>query len=432
MASDHPFRLAEGPDKVKAGQIARLPQALRSHPFLAISLLYFLSALIVKSTVSHPDLVNFYVPAAGKVLEGHWLDIYQIRSLEELQGVSVSFPLTFGPHYAFLLAPFVWLAPRIGLHHFMGIAGSLVLVPVLIFDLLVAHEMKKTILRLRPAIESSTLLLGYILFLFSPLLWFSSVRMHNPYTLMLFCALVGLRLVAEERYSLAGAIFGMAILTKVVGIITLIPVVCYLVARRKGKALLKLACAAVLVACVVLGPYALLRGDDLYDSWFRFERSRPLYGITLWKPVSLLVGDDLSKVWANPLTLLLMLGISLHLIGLKGHELNSIQGFSVLVLCQLVFALMTKWSYPHQYLVPFVFFLIWDLSRQEAGRWPIASLAFLFLTLAIQDVHTEVGPYVRPSIHLRCLLWAGTAGGFLAWVYRQALPTPNHVNNPDQ
>ncbi len=429
------------------------------------ALAYASAALLAKPSLWQIDLPGWFVPAAREVLSGHLLRIYQLRA--DVMGTPA--PLEHGPLTPLFYAPFVALAEAAGKSDFLRVGAVFPLAGVLLVDALLAYQVTRALHDLAPQLSERYQFGLYVLILFSPLLWFSSVWLVHLESLQALLAVVALRLLWRGRAGWAGAALGTAMLLKHDAALVAAPLAIVLaLAGRRREALALALVAGTLVAAGLL-PFAIAAPADFAYNFFGYDAIKPIYGLTIWKASYDSGLEPLIMRW-DSLVIGLLVIASAAALGVawrasrrgqwpaleEGREPRLAGNRPLLLLCwkavvlgQLTWLGLATWQYPHYFVTGFVTLLVWEtagvaeraapaadgppawqidngmlagLARRaapaadgEAG-WPLLSLLFLFVPYNLQahfpsNVGKAGGPFViaRAAAQLAFLY-----GGFVA------------------
>lgn len=330
------------------------------------------------------DLERFYIPAALIALHGRPLFIYSGSHLRD-------YPLANGPLSIAPLVGALALANWLGWLRSMALTRLAVVAIYGVFSLLLAREAVRVIDRHAPApLRGPRRLLVYEVFLISLQLWQSMLYYgHVEQPLMLWLALVGVRLVGEGKPGRAGVWLGLALLTRTTALTVIIPVALLLVVRADWRGLRRLGGALAAMVAGGLAPFALADGRDLLYSLVTFHNSQQSLGGNLW-----------TLVGGTPLTALpqhvdgvfvLLVTLATALIVLRARpdlRADSRDFYALLTLCSLCHPAFINILWPYYFLESFTFCAIWWLAgigalgrAGERARWWLWGLAPLGLTL---------------------------------------------------
>ncbi len=415
---------------------------------LLAALAYAGAALLAKPSLWQIDLPGWFVPAAREVLSGHLLRIYQLRA--DVMGTPA--PLEHGPLTPLFYAPFVALAEAAGKSDFLRVGAVFPLAGVLLVDALLAYQVTRALHDLAPQLSERYRFGLYVLILFSPLLWFSSVWLVHLESLQALLAVVALRLLWRGRAGWAGAALGTAMLLKHDAALVAAPLAIVLALAGRRREALALALVAGMLVAAGLLPFAIAAPADFAYNFFGYDAIKPIYGLTIWKASYDSGLEPLIMRWDSlVIGLLVIAGAAALGVAWRaswrgqwpareaGREPRLAGNRPLLLLCwkavvlgQLTWLGLATWQYPHYFVTGFVTLLVWETAGLAgraapaadglpawqmdsgmlaglAGRaapaadgeagWPLLSLLFLFVPYNLQahfpsNVGKAGGPFV--------------------------------------
>ena len=306
------------------------------------------------------DLDFFFLPAMRIVLSGHPLMVYTVRFQSIIandNGPLGLVPLTAVGAIASWLG---WDDNRL--------LRALVLAAFSIFTLLMAREAVLAIDRLRGAsLAGIARLLAYGVFALSPTLLIGVLGYgHVEQPMELWLVLVAVRILAGGRTTPAGIGFGLALLTRTLAALPLIPVALLLLARGRWRALAWLATSAAFVAALGLLPFVLGDPKDTIYSLVTHRGSLPVGGGSIWQ---LLVGTPYEWIPRHA-DVLFVLGLAVLLsliviVARKDLTPSSPDMYGLLALTALTLPLLAKSVWPYYFLDAYVFGVIWWLGQAD-------------------------------------------------------------------
>src|SRR3989442_15216424 len=285
-----------------------------------------------------------------------------------------------------------------------------------IFSLLMAREAIAAIDRLRGAkLAGLARLLAYGVFAASPTLGNAVLgygHIEQPMTLWL--VLLAVRLLASGRSASAGISFGLAILTRSLAALPVIPLGLLLLVRGRWRALVVLGGSAALTIALGLLPFLLADRSDTIYALVTHRSQLPVGGGSFWQ---LVVGTPyqwLPQRWDVLFVLGLVVLLSLIVIvGRPDLEPSSPDVYALLALTALALPLLAKSVWPYYCLDAYVFGAVWWLGQAE----PLALRRRLVgVTVPIVAVlGTLLTEYEMPAsgVHIR-LLEGVTMGAILS------------------
>jgi hypothetical protein len=333
------------------------------------------------------DLDYFFFPAARIALTGHPLLVYAVRFQTVI--ANDNGPLAFVP-----LTVVAAVASRLGRSDDDRLLRALVLAAFSIFTLLMAREAVAAIDRLRGAsLAGLPRFLAYLVFVASPTLLVGVLgygHVEQPITLWL--VLFAVRILARGRPAVAGISFGLAMLTRSLAALPLIPLGLLLLFQRRWRALAWLAGSAAVVVALGLLPFVLADPTDTIYSLLTHRGNLPVSGGSFWQ---LLVGT--AYVWIpQRADVLFILGLAVLLslvviVRRRDLEPSSRDVYGLLALTALTLPLLAKSVWPYYFLDAYVFGTIWWLGQNDllAVRRGLVGVA-LPLVATIGTLLTEV------------------------------------------
>jgi uncharacterized membrane protein len=178
------------------------------------------------------------------------------------------------------------------------------------------------------------------------------------------------RNLASDRPSVAGISFGLAMLTRSLAVLPLIPLGLLLLARGRWRALAWLAGSAALTIALGVLPFLLADPTDTIYSLLTHRGGLPVGGGSIWQ---LLVGTPylwIPQHW----DVLFVLGLAalLSLIVIRARqdlEPWSRDIYGLLALTALALPLLAKSVWPYYFLDAYLFGAVWWLGQAGALVW---------------------------------------------------------------
>jgi uncharacterized membrane protein len=237
-----------------------------------------------------------------------------------------------------------------------------------IFTILMAREAVAAIDRLRGAsLTGLPRVLAYAVFAASPTLLIAVVgygHVEQPMTLWL--VLFALRSLASGRPRRAGIIFGLALLTRSLAGLPLIPLALLLMVRGRWRAVAWLAGSAGVIVALGLLPFLIADPKDTIYSLLTHRGSLPVSGGSFWQ---LVVGTPYQWVPQHADVLFvfgLAVVVSLIVIAARRDlEPSSRDFYGLLALTALTLPLLAKSVWPYYFLDAYVLGAIWWLGRVD-------------------------------------------------------------------
>ena len=307
------------------------------------------------------DIDNFFLPAVRIALSGHPLLVYTARFQEVIANDN-------GPLGLVPLTAVAAVASWLGWLEDERLRRALIMAAFSIFSLLMAREAVAAIDRLRGArLNGLSRLLAYGVFAASPTLVNGVLgygHIEQPMTLWL--VLLAVRSLAKGRSAAAGIGFGLAMLTRSLAALPLIPLGLLLLARGRWRALAWFGGSAALTVALGLLPFLLADPTDTIYSLLTHRASLPVGGGSLWQ---LLVGTP--YLWIpQHVDVLFVLGLAVLLslvviVARKDLEASSRDTYGLLALTALTLPLLAKSVWPYYFLDAYVFGAVWWLGQVD-------------------------------------------------------------------
>jgi ubiquinone/menaquinone biosynthesis C-methylase UbiE len=370
----------------------------RRHPLTRIGIaalivLYLgIWTLIAHGNINPTDFDVFFLPSARVALAGHPLHIYQIR----YQG---DYPNANGPLSMVPLTLLAGLAQRLGWLDDPVLRRELVMTAFAIVPLLLGREAVLAADRLLGApLRGIKRLLAYALFVLTPELWHSVLFYgHIEQPLMLWLVLAAVRMLVMRRPARAGALLGLALLSRSVALLYLLPLALLLFFRGRRRESVILTTAALAVTALGLLPFLLADRQDVIYSLLTFRGLLIVGGGGVW---GLLVGTPLEPI-AQRFDSTAVIAASLALTALtllarRDLRVDSRGVYALLAISGLCFPLFMKTLWPYYYLDTYIFVALWWLTAAKPAsetvpwlRW-LAGLALPVAVVAVA-VLAEIG-----------------------------------------
>jgi hypothetical protein len=356
------------------------------------------------------DLDYFFLPAARVALNGRPLFVYTVRYLTVY--ANDNGPLVLVPVTA-VAALGQWLAwlddEQMRRLLFMGAFSILIL--------LMAREAVAAIDRLRGHRLGGRLrMLIYGVIVFGPPLWIGVLGYgHVDLPLTIWLVLLAVRMQTRGRSRVAGVCGGLAVLTRSLAAVPLIPLGILLAVRGRTRDLAEFGGVAAAIVGLGLLPFVLADPSDTFFSLVTHRSNLPVGGGSIWQ---LLVGtpylwipqhaDVLFVLGAAALGSFLVIRIRTDL------EAGGRDFYGLMALASLAIPLLTKSVWPYYFVDAYVFGSVWWLAQAK----PFARRAWLGpLLLLVVSIASAVTDYEVGSTDLRIRLPEGLLiGGVLALV----------------
>jgi hypothetical protein len=353
------------------------------------------------------DLDFFFLPAVRLALSGHPLLVYTVRFQSVI--ANDNGPLGLVPITA-VAAVVSWL----GAGNDARVLRAVTLAALSVFTLLMAREAVAAIDRLRGAsLAGTSRLLAYVIFTASPILWISVLGYgHVEQPMMLWLVLLALRTLANDRPAAAGITFGLALLTRSLAALPLIPLGLLLLARGRWRALVWMAASAALIVAVGLLPFLRADPTDTIYSLVTHRGSLPVGGGSIWQLLVATPYQWIPQHWDILFVLGLAAMLSLIVIAArKDLEPASRDIYGLLALTALTLPLLAKSVWPYYFLDAYVFGAVWWLG--QAGRLTLGRRAIEAMVPLITVLGTLLTEYEMGVSAARIRLGEGVATGVL-------------------
>ena len=360
------------------------------------------------------DLDYFFLPAVRIALSGHPLLVYMVRFQTVIandNGPLALVPLTAVGAVASWLG---WDDSRQ--------LRAFVLATFSVFTLLMAREAVAAIDRLRGAsLAGRSRVLAYALFVASPTLLIAVLGYgHVEQPMELWLVLFAVRTLLSGRTTAAGISFGLALLTRTLAALPLIPLGLLLMARGRWRAVAWLAASAALVVALGVLPFVLADPKDTIYALVTHRASLPVGGGSIWQ---LVVGTPYYWI-AQRADVLFVLGLavllSLTVITARTDlEPSSPDIYGLLALTALALPLLAKSVWPYYFLDAYVFGAAWWLG--QAGPVGLRRQLIGATVPLIAVVGTLLTEYEMGATTARIRLGEGVAMGVVLTVLTATL-----------
>jgi len=310
--------------------------------------------------INPTDLDAFFLPSARIAVAGDPLNAYSVRH----DGV---YPNANGPLSLVPLTGVAALASLSGVVDDFQRRRILVMATFAIFSLLLAREAVLAIDRLRGRrTAGGRRLLLHLVFAAAPLVWQSVLLYgHIEQPLCLWLTLFGVRAMRDDRPRRAGLLFGLAVLTRSVACLLILPILLRLFVRPRGAGRRSTACLAFGTISIGLAPFLVAHGADTIYSLIGYRSSLPVGGGSIW---FLGLGTPVEG-WAQRadgiavvLLVALVAGIVLWRRPASGSSDDEVYG--LLALSAVSFPLLAKTVWPYYLLDVYILATVWAL-----GSW---------------------------------------------------------------
>jgi hypothetical protein len=313
------------------------------------------------------DLDAFFLPSARIAASGHPFDIYQIR-------YQTIYPNANGPLSLVPLTAVAALAGHLGWLDNPPLRRMLAMATFSVFSLLLARESLLALDRLRPQpLRGGARRFTYAVLLLSPTLWHSVLFYgHIEQPLMLWLTLWAVRLLASRRAWQAGALLGLALLTRSAAVVFVVPLVLVLVRHRRWADIVRFVGAAGGTVALGLLPFWLADRADLVYSLASFRQLLPVAGGSFWRLAAGTPLLGIAQRWDGAAVLAgVVLVCAVTLLSQPSLDVTSRDLYGLLALCALCFPIFIKTLWPYYFIDSYVLLAIWWLAhaRPAGPRW---------------------------------------------------------------
>jgi hypothetical protein len=353
------------------------------------------------------DLDNFFLPAVRIALHGHPLMIYTARFQDVIANDNGPLGLVPLTAVAAVASWFAWFGDE-------RLLRALIMGAFSIFSLLMAREAVAATDRLRGvSLRGVPRLLAFAVFALSPTLVNGVLGYgHVEQPMELWLVLLAVRLLAGGQSAIAGISFGLAILTRTLAALPMIPLGLLLLARGRWRALIALVAGAAATIAFGLLPFMLADPSDTIYSLLTHRALMPVGGGSFWQ---VLVGTPFLWVPQRADVLFVialgaLLGL-LVIVARRDLEPASPDIYGLLALTALALPLLAKSVWPYYFLDAYVFGSVWWLGQAEplALRRHLLGVAIPLIAV----LGTLLTEYEMPASGAHIRLLEGVVMGFL-------------------
>ena len=338
-------------------------------PLLAVAFMAASAVAVLLFDSSKTDLDVFFWPSAEIAVHGHPLLVYTLRA--------GPYPNANGPVSLLPLGLVVAVINALGWQDSMRLRDALTVGVFAVFSLLMAREAVLAIEAGRGVgrgRDSRRLLISAV-FLLAPPLWVALVGFgHIEEPLELWLILLGGRLLGRGRTVWAGVCLGLAVMTKSVSAVCLIPLLVALLFDRRVRSAAALAGTAALTAAAVIGPFLLANRPGVVYSLVTYRGELPIVGGSLW--VAFLGSAWDGFVRHSDAVLFAGAALVLSVAALAWRPLSgwaTPRVYALLAVAAACVPMLAKTSWPYYLLDPYVFAAIWWLGRPgRVLHWRLA------------------------------------------------------------
>ena len=340
--------------------------------------------LILKSTPSDLDL--YFWPSAETVISGHPLLIYAAHAHDV-------YPNANGPLGLVPLIPIAALANALGwagsLAGRAALAGAVVSLAVL----LLAYQTFRLIEAARGRVRWPLLVVCAVVL--APALWIAVLDYgHVEQPVELCFMLLAIRCFLSNRNGLTGIALGAAALTRTIALFGALPLL--LVPALTGRLRLSatIAIAAAITIVVVTAPFFLTDGPAVTHSLLTYRGGLPIGAGSVW-----IIVRDASwagvirsgDVYVGACVSLALVVVALRRNPTVARTHAGLAGLLTVSSC--CFPLFAKTVFPYYLLEPYLFAVLWWLSRPgNALNWRALVPLLLTIDVFILKAATSLAP----------------------------------------
>jgi hypothetical protein len=358
----------------RAGWLTRINRALAERPRLRRTVDGVLSALYMAIWAScglvpfnTTDLEAFFFPSARIALAGQPFGVYAVR-------FGAVYPNANGPLSLAPLTAVGAMAQLLGWIDIITLRRALIFAVFAIFPLLLAREGLRTIARLNGKPLTGLIRYGVAaLFVLSPLLWQGMLGYgHIELAIMLWLLLAGVNALADGRAGWAGALLGLALLTRSSALVYVIPLLGVTLWRRRWGQAARFVALFTVVVVAGLAPFLLVDREDTLFSLVGFRGELPVGGYSIWGMLLGTPWEAFAKHYDSVVVLGAALAVTLLAFLLRRDlDATSRDFYVLLALCSLCFAAFIKTLWPYYLFEPYVFVCVWWIAslRDAQTRW---------------------------------------------------------------
>jgi hypothetical protein len=339
-------------------------------PLLALAFMAASAVAVLLFDTSRTDLDVFFWPSAEIALHGHPLLVYTLRA--------GAYPNANGPVGLLPLGVVTAIANAVGWEDSMRLRDALTVGVFAIFSLLMAREALLAIETGRGGGRGrdSRRLLVAAVFLLAPPLWVALVGFgHIEEPLELWLILLGVRLLGRGRTVWAGICLGLAVMTRSVSAVCLIPLLAALLSDRRVRSAAVLAGAAALTAAAVIAPFLLANRSGVVYSLVTYRGELPVVGGSLWVAFLGSGWDGFVQHSDAVLFAGAALVLSVAALAWRPHSgWTAPRVYGLLAVAAACVPMLAKTSWPYYLLDPYVFAAIWWLGHPgRVVSWRLAA-----------------------------------------------------------
>jgi hypothetical protein len=324
-------------------------------PLLAAAFIAASAVAVLLFDTTKTDLDVFFWPSAEAAVHGHPLLVYALHS-----GL---YPNANGPVSLLPLSLVAAMANTLGWQNSMHLRDALTVGVFAVFSLLLAREAVLAVEAGRGRTSRRLLVSG--VFLLAPSLWVALIGFgHIEQPMELWLILLGVRLLGRRAAIRAGICLGLAVMTRSVAAVCLIPLLAALLADRRVRSSAALVGTTALTAAAVIAPFWLADRTDVVFSLVTYRAALPIVGGSLW--VAFPGGAWAGFVRHSDGLLFAGAALVLSVIALAWRRREGWappRVYGLLAVAAACVPMLAKTSWPYYLLDPYVFAAIWWLGR---------------------------------------------------------------------
>jgi hypothetical protein len=362
-------------------------------PLLAVAFMAASAVAVLLFDTSKTDLDVFFWPSAEIAVHGHPLLVYTLRAGQ--------YPNANGPVSLLPLSLVVAVINALGWLHGMRLRDAVTVGVFAVFSLLMVREALLAIEAARGEGRRSAgqagrgegreargdagggatrerftrRLLMSAAFLLAPPLWVALVGFgHIEEPLELWLILLGVRLLGRGKTVWAGICLGLAVMTKSVSAVCLIPLLVALLLDRRVRSAAALAGTAALTAAAVIAPFFLANRSGVVYSLVTYRGELPIVGGSLWVAFLGSAWDGFVRHSDALLFAGAALVLSVAALAWRPHRgWAPHRVYGLLAVAAACVPMLAKTCWPYYLLDPYVFAAIWWLGRPgRVLHWRLA------------------------------------------------------------
>jgi len=354
--------------------------------FAGLVLLYVYLWGISGLFVYKNDLDVFFLPQAKMVLEGKLLSVYSYR----YQGENCLCPSAHGPLFLIPLSVAAGAASKLNLLGNIALRRVFILASFAPFSFLMSKAAVDIVeYLLERKLEVWKLVLTWVLFLFSPVLWLGIIVYgHIELTMAVWLGLLAMQLIYKRRSSFGAVLFALAILSRSSMLFIFLTMVSFLWVRNGFLEALKFAALCTAVILLFTAPFLLFDRVNFVYSVALYRGFLPTVPSSTWTFLGKWPQITRFLDGVGPATLSFVIPLTIFY-KIK-NRLKFIDIFGVVTISALFFPLFIRTSvWPYYFLEAYIFGTIFWLGSKKRPRWGFA-LPVYFTLLALLSMYNAM------------------------------------------